>query len=144
MAKNEAMVIVGAGQAGATAAAALREAGFDGPVLLIGQEREAPYERPALSKGYLQGMVERDTLAVHPPAWYAENDVELMLGNAVVGLDAALHRVWMSRGRHADYRALLMTTGSAPRPLPVPGADLTGVHYLRTRQDSDRIKTALG
>jgi 3-phenylpropionate/trans-cinnamate dioxygenase ferredoxin reductase component len=144
MAKNEAMVIVGAGQAGATAAASLRDAGFDGPVMLIGQEREAPYERPALSKGYLQGTVFRENLAVHQPAWYADNDVDLVLDTSVVGVDPVSHRVWMSRGRYADYRALLLTTGSSPRPLPVPGADLAGVHYLRTLQDSDRIRTVLG
>ena len=89
MALNDAMVIVGAGQAGATAAASLREAGFEGPVRLIGQEREARYERPALSKGYLQGTFDRDTLAVHPPAWYLENDVDLVLDTSVVGVDAA-------------------------------------------------------
>ena len=144
MARNEAMVIVGAGQAGATAAASLRDAGFAGPVMLIGQEREAPYERPALSKGYLQGTVFRENLAVHQPAWYAENDVDLVLDTSVVGVDPVSHRVWMSRGRYADYRALLLTTGSSPRPLPVPGADLAGVHYLRTLQDSDRIRTVLG
>jgi 3-phenylpropionate/trans-cinnamate dioxygenase ferredoxin reductase subunit len=144
MAKNEAMVIVGAGQAGATAAASLRDAGFDGPVVLIGQEREAPYERPALSKGYLQGTVFRENLAVHQPAWYADNDVDLVLDTSVVGVDPVSHRVWMSRGRYADYRALLLTTGSSPRLLPVPGADLAGVHYLRTLQDSDRIRTVLG
>jgi len=143
MATNEAMVIVGAGQAGGTAAAALRDAGFDGPLMLIGQEREAPYERPALSKGYLQGTVERDSTAVHPPSWYVENDVDLIIDTAVVGIDPALHRVWMVRGRHADYRALLIATGSSPRPLPVPGADLAGVHYLRTLQDSDRIRSVL-
>ena len=144
MQTNDAMVIVGAGQAGATAAAALRDSGFDGPVLLIGQESEPPYERPALSKGYLQGTVERESTAVHPPAWYVENDVDLILGTAVVGIDPAMHRIWMSRGRHADYRSLLMTTGSSPRPLPVVGADLAGVHYLRTLQDSDRIRSVLG
>jgi len=143
MQTTDAMVIVGAGQAGATAAAALRDSGFDGPVLLIGQESEPPYERPALSKGYLQGTVQRESTAVHPPAWYVENDIELILGTAVVDVDPAMHRIWMSRGRHADYRSLLMTTGSSPRPLPVGGADLVGVHYLRTLQDSDRIRSVL-
>src|SRR6478752_2123030 len=144
MAKYEVMVVAGGRPAGATAAASPRDGGFDGPVVLIGPGRGAPYGPPALSKGYLQGTVLRENLAVHQPAWYADNDVDLVLDTSVVGVDPVSHRVWMSRGRYADYRALLLTTGSSPRLLPVPGADLAGVHYLRTLQDSDRIRTVLG
>ncbi|SOE09724.1 3-phenylpropionate/trans-cinnamate dioxygenase ferredoxin reductase subunit [Streptomyces sp. 2323.1] len=140
MAANTAFVIVGASLAGAKAAQTLREEGFDGPVVLLGEESERPYERPPLSKGYLLGKDERETVYVHPPKWYAEHDVELRLGTTVTAIHPAEHRVTLADGSRLGYAKLLLTTGSSPRRLPVPGADLDGVHYLRRLADSDRIK----
>ncbi|MFI0902969.1 NAD(P)/FAD-dependent oxidoreductase [Streptomyces sioyaensis] len=135
-------LIVGASLAGAKAAQALREEGFEGRVVLLGEEDERPYERPPLSKGYLLGSDERDTVYVHPPQWYAEHDVELRLGATVTAIDPAAHEVTLADGSRIGYAKLLLTTGSSPRRLPVPGADLDSVHYLRRLADSDRIKEA--
>lgn len=142
MPEHKAFVIVGAGLAGAKAAETLREEGFDGPLVLIGAESEHPYERPPLSKGYLLGKEERDTVYVHPPRWYAENRVDLRLGTAVTAVDPAAHEVTLADGSRIGYAKLLLTTGSSPRRLTVPGADLDGVLYLRRLADSDRIKEA--
>ncbi len=136
-------VIVGASLAGAKAAETLRAEGFDGPLILIGAETERPYERPPLSKGYLLGTAERDTIYVHPPRWYAEHDIDLRLGVAVTGIDPATHQVSLADGSRAGYAKLLLATGSSPRRLSVPGAGLDGVLYLRTAGDSDQMKETL-
>jgi 3-phenylpropionate/trans-cinnamate dioxygenase ferredoxin reductase subunit len=136
-------VLVGAGLAGAKAAETLREEGFDGPVVLVGEEPEPPYERPPLSKDYLLGKAERDGSQVHPPDWYAAHGVELRTGVRAEHLDAAAHRVRLSTGEELPYAALLLATGSSARRLPVPGADLDGVHYLRTLADADRLRAEL-
>jgi 3-phenylpropionate/trans-cinnamate dioxygenase ferredoxin reductase subunit len=135
-------LIVGASLAGAKAAETLRAEGFDGPLIMIGQESERPYERPPLSKEYLLGKAERDTIYVHPPQWYAEHDVDLRLGVTVTGLHPGSHEVSLADGSRTGYSKLLLATGSSPRRLTVPGADLGGVLYLRTVQDSDRLKAA--
>ncbi|MFF3399490.1 NAD(P)/FAD-dependent oxidoreductase [Streptomyces sp. NPDC002659] len=140
MAANTPIVIVGASLAGAKAAQALREEGSDSPIVLLGEESERPYERPPLSKGYLLGKDARDKVYVHPPQWYAEHDVDLHLGATVTGIDPAGHEVTLADGSRLGYAKLLLTTGSSPRRLPVPGADLDGVLYLRRLADSDRIK----
>ncbi|MCG6498216.1 NAD(P)/FAD-dependent oxidoreductase [Kitasatospora sp. A2-31] len=137
------IVIVGASLGGAKAAEALREAGYGGGVVLIGDEHERPYERPPLSKGYLLGKTPREKIYVHPPQWYAEHDVTLRLGTAVVAVDPAAHTVRLADDGRIEYAKLLLTTGSVPRRLPVPGADQEGVLYLRRVEDSDRIKAAL-
>ncbi|MEH0431955.1 NAD(P)/FAD-dependent oxidoreductase [Streptomyces turgidiscabies] len=142
MSANDACVIVGASLAGAKAAQALREEGFDGPLVLIGDERERPYERPPLSKGYLTGKDAREQIYVHPPQWYDEHDVDLRLGIAVTAVDPASREVTLADGSRFGYGKLLLTTGSSPRRLPVPGADLERVLYLRRVEDSDRIKEA--
>ena len=142
MSESSAYVIVGASLAGAKAAEALREEGFGGPVVLIGDETERPYERPPLSKDYLLGKAERDTIYVHPASWYAENGVELRLGVPVTGLDRAAREVALADGSRTGYARLLLATGSSPRRLPVPGADADGVLYLRRVADSDQIKAA--
>ncbi|MEU0083363.1 FAD-dependent oxidoreductase [Streptomyces sp. NPDC006274] len=142
MPAHNAHVIVGAGLAGAKAAQALREEGFDGPLVLVGDEAERPYERPPLSKGYLLGQEERDSVYVHPHQWYADHKVELRLGIAVTAVDPAAHEITLADGSRIGYAKLLLATGSSPRRLPVPGADLDGVHYLRRLADSDRIKDA--
>jgi 3-phenylpropionate/trans-cinnamate dioxygenase ferredoxin reductase subunit len=135
-------LIAGASLAGAKAAETLRQEGFDGPLMLIGQEHERPYERPPLSKGYLLGSAERETIYVHPLQWYAEHDIDLRLGVTVTGIDPAAHEVGLADGSRVGYAKLLLTTGSAPRRLPVPGADLDGVLYLRSVADCERIKAA--
>jgi 3-phenylpropionate/trans-cinnamate dioxygenase ferredoxin reductase subunit len=142
MAENTAIVIVGAGLAGAKAAQILREEGFGGTVTLLGEESERPYERPPLSKGYLLGQKERDSVYVHPAQWYAEHDVDLRLGTAVTAIDPARHQVELAGGSRLGFSKLLLATGSAPRRLPVPGAGLDGVRYLRRLADSDRLKKA--
>ena len=140
MSANAAHVIVGASLAGAKAAETLRAEGFDGPVVLIGEETELPYERPPLSKDYLLGKAGRETIYVHPPAWYAEHDVDLRLGVPVTGIDAVAHKVTLDDGSRVGYAKLLLTTGSTPRRLSATGAGVGGVLYLRRVGDSDEIK----
>lgn len=135
-------VIAGAGLAGARAAQALRKQGFDGAVVLLGDEEERPYERPPLSKEYLQGKAGRESIYVHPKEWYAENDVDLRLGTHVTSVDAGAHQVTLAGGEELGYTKLLLTTGAVPRRLPVPGAELDGVLYLRRVGDSDRMRDA--
>ncbi|HJP75564.1 MAG TPA: FAD-dependent oxidoreductase [Pseudonocardiaceae bacterium] len=138
MATNR-IVIVGAGLAGAKAAEALRDQGFDGSITLIGEERHRPYERPPLSKDYLAGKAERDSAFVHEESWYAEHAVDLRLGVAVTAIDRAAHEVELADGTRVTYDKLLLATGSQPRTLP--GA--TGVHYLRRFEDAEEIKQLL-
>jgi 3-phenylpropionate/trans-cinnamate dioxygenase ferredoxin reductase subunit len=133
--------IVGAGLAGASAAQTLRDEGFDGAVVLLGDESHRPYERPPLSKEYLQGRSPRDKVFVHPEGWYAEHDVDLRLGVAATGIDRQARRVLTSDGA-VQYDSLLLATGSTPRRLALPGSDLDGVLYLRRLDDSDRIRAA--
>jgi 3-phenylpropionate/trans-cinnamate dioxygenase ferredoxin reductase component len=142
MAPSQSFVIVGASLAGATAAQTLREEGFAGRIVLLGDEPHRPYERPPLSKDYLLGSSEREKVFVHPDGWYAEHDVDLRLGTAVTGIDRATRHVTLAGGDRVSYDRLLLTTGSTPRPLELPGAGLDGVHYLRRLEDSDRIKAA--
>ena len=132
-------VVVGGGLAGAKAAETLRSEGFDGRVVLVAEEAEVPYERPPLSKGYLLGSAEREKARVHEVGWYDEHDVELRTGVRAVGLDADKHSVELDSGESLAYDKLLLATGSSPRRLSLPGADLDGVRYLRTLPDSDRL-----
>jgi 3-phenylpropionate/trans-cinnamate dioxygenase ferredoxin reductase component len=135
-------LIVGASLAGAKAAETLRGEGFDGPLVMVGAERERPYERPPLSKDYLLGKAERETVYVHPEQWYAEHQVDLRLGVTVTGIHPSAHEVSLADGSRIGYVKLLLTTGSTPRRPSVPGAGLDGVLYLRNVGDSDRIKAA--
>jgi len=135
-----AYVIVGASLAGAKAAEGLREQGYDGPVVLIGEETDRPYERPPLSKDYLLGKADRETMFVHPLAWYAEHDIDLRLGARVTGLDPAAHEVTLADGSRIGYAKLLLATGSTPRHLTIAGAGAGGVLYLRRVGDSDRLR----
>jgi 3-phenylpropionate/trans-cinnamate dioxygenase ferredoxin reductase subunit len=137
------MVIVGGGLAGAKAAETLRAEGYDGDIILVCAEAERPYERPPLSKGYLLGADERDSAFVHPKGWYDEHDVELRLSTRASAVDAAAHVVELVGGERLRYDKLLLTTGSIPRRLDVPGADSDGVLYLRELPDADRIRAAL-
>ena len=105
-------VIVGGGMAGAIAAQTLREEGFDGKIILLGQEPNAPYERPPLSKEYLQGKADRNSIFVHPEPWYAEHMVELSLGSGVTSIDPASRTVTTATGGRLRYDKLLLATGS--------------------------------
>jgi 3-phenylpropionate/trans-cinnamate dioxygenase ferredoxin reductase subunit len=143
MSSSETYLIVGAGLAGAKAAEALRDQGFDGSIVLIGAEPHLPYERPPLSKGYLAGTAEREKVFVHPQAWYAEHGVELRLNVAVTRIDRDARTVELADGSRLGYDKLLLATGASPRTLSVPGADAEGVYLLRTLDDSDALKALL-
>ena len=143
MPNSQSYVIVGAGLAGASAARTLREEGFTGPIQLIGAEVHRPYIRPPLSKDYLSGSSDRDSVYVDPEDWYAEHDVELFLGTSVARVDAAHRLIHTDAGDEFAYSKLLLTTGSSSRRLSIPGADLEGVHYLRTLEDSDALRPLL-
>jgi 3-phenylpropionate/trans-cinnamate dioxygenase ferredoxin reductase component len=138
--EGQTFVVVGAGLAGATGATALRDEGFPGRIVLIGEEPHAPYERPPLSKGYLAGSTERAAVFVHADSWYAENDVELRSSCLVTELDRSRHEVVLGSGDRLGYDRLLLTTGAVPRRLTVRGAELVDVRYLRTLDDSDRLR----
>jgi 3-phenylpropionate/trans-cinnamate dioxygenase ferredoxin reductase subunit len=142
MATTRGIVIVGAGLAGATAAESLRAEGFDGRIVLLGDEPYLPYERPPLSKGYLLGNDELESAFVHPADWYAEHAVELRTDVEVVALDREAHEVVLAGGEHVPYDKVLLATGSEPRRLEVPGGDLAGVLTLRRIEDSQRLKDA--
>jgi 3-phenylpropionate/trans-cinnamate dioxygenase ferredoxin reductase component len=140
---SDTFVIVGAGLAGAKAAETLREEGFDGSVVLLGAEPHRPYERPPLSKDYVRGEAERDAAFVHEEGWYDEHNVELRTGSGVTGLNIDAREVELESGERIGYSRLLLATGAEPRVLPLPGADLEGVHYLRTFEDSDTLRAAI-
>ncbi|MFJ2715894.1 NAD(P)/FAD-dependent oxidoreductase [Streptomyces sp. NPDC087437] len=141
---DQTFVIVGGGLAGAKAAETLRAEGFSGRVILVCDERDHPYERPPLSKGYLLGKEERDSVFVHEPAWYAQNDIELHLGQTVVAIDRAARTVhYGDDGTHVRYDKLLLATGAEPRRLDIPGTDLAGVHHLRRLAHAERLKHVL-
>ncbi|GII55243.1 ferredoxin [Planotetraspora thailandica] len=133
-------VIIGGGLAGGKAAQTLREEGFTGEVVLIAAERERPYERPPLSKGYLLGKTELGEVYVHDAGWYAAHDVTLRTGVTATGVDLKERTVALDTGERQPYDKLLVATGAAPRPLDVPGARLGGVHYLRTIADSQALR----
>ncbi|MEU3053879.1 NAD(P)/FAD-dependent oxidoreductase [Streptomyces griseus] len=140
---HQTFVIVGAGLAGAKAAETLRAEGFTGRVILIGDERDHPYERPPLSKGYLDGKAERDSVFTHERPWYAGADIELHLGQPVTALDRYARTVQLGDGTVIHYDKLLLATGSEPRRLDVPGTDLAGVHHLRRLAHADRLRNVL-
>ena len=136
------IVIVGGGLAAGTAAAALRDAGYDGDVVLHAAEPHLPYERPPLSKGYLAGEKDADSLLVHPASWYAENDVDVRTGSRVERIDADAHTV-TAGGATESFDRLLIATGASPRRLAAADESGAPVAYLRTREDSDRLRSAL-
>ncbi len=137
------IVIVGAGLAGAKAAETLREEGYDGRIALLGAEGERPYERPPLSKGYLQGEAERDSVYVHEAGFYEERAIELRAGTAATAIDPAERTVTLADGERLRWDRLLLAQGAEPRRLTVPGADLDGVLYLRDLADCDRLRATL-
>lgn len=140
---RERHVIVGGGLAGAKAAEALRAEGHAGEIVLIGAEDELPYERPPLSKDYLRGESSREDARVHPESFYAESSIELRTGSSVTSIDPAGREVELDGGERLGWDRLLLATGSEPRRLPLPGAELDGVLYLRELGDSDAIAARL-
>ncbi|MGP3926971.1 NAD(P)/FAD-dependent oxidoreductase [Streptomyces sp. 8N616] len=140
---HQTFVIVGGGLAGAKAAETLRSEGFTGRVILICDERDHPYERPPLSKGYLIGNDERDSVFVHEPAWYAQAEIELHLGQPAIRLDRNAKAVTLGDGTRIHYDKLLLATGAEPRRLDIPGTDLAGVHHLRRLAHADRLRGVL-
>jgi 3-phenylpropionate/trans-cinnamate dioxygenase ferredoxin reductase subunit len=143
MSHEERMVIVGASQAGTSAAETLREQGWTGGIVLVGSEAELPYQRPPLSKGVLLGQEEPATARLHDRQWYDDNRIELRLGTTATALDPAARTVTLSEGEPLGYERLLLATGSRVRTLDVPGAELTGIHYLRTAGDSVALVDSL-
>ena len=133
------VVIVGAGHAGAQCAIALRQNGFEGRIVMVGREPEPPYERPPLSKEYFAREKTFDRLYIRPPQFWEEKDVELRLGVEVIAIDAAAHLATLSDGSTLEYGKLVWAAGGDPRKLTCPGADLAGVHAVRTRADCDQL-----
>jgi 3-phenylpropionate/trans-cinnamate dioxygenase ferredoxin reductase subunit len=136
-------VIVGASLTGAKAVEELRRQGFDGRIVLIGDEPELPYERPPLTKDYLRGESPREKTRVHPSGFYEQQEIELVTGVHVTSIQAAESRVELDDGTDFVYDRLLIATGAEPRKIDIPGGDLEGVHYLRTLADCDALRARL-
>ena len=137
------LIVVGGGQAAAQTVQSLRQQGFDGAITLIGDEPFLPYQRPPLSKRYLAGELPRERLFLRPAAFYADKAIELELDTHVAEIDLRRHVVRLADGGKRDYDSLLLATGSRPRRLELPGADLDGIHYLRSIADVDAIMASL-
>ena len=137
------IVIVGAGHGGAQAAIALRQAKFEGSILMIGRDVEPPYERPPLSKEYLAREKDFERLYIRPPQFWADKGVDLRLGATVTGVDPQAHLLSLADGGKVEYGQLIWATGGDPRRLACTGADLKGVHGVRDRADSDRMMAEL-
>jgi len=144
MAHPDSIVIVGGGLAGAKGAESLREQGFQGGLTVIGAEDQLPYERPPLSKSYLQGKSTLADAQVHNSDWYDDNSVDLRLATTVAAVRPGAHEIELAGGETIGYGALLLATGSTPRRLPVPGADAAGILTLRRVEDSDAIRETFG
>jgi 3-phenylpropionate/trans-cinnamate dioxygenase ferredoxin reductase subunit len=139
---QERIVIIGAGQASVQAVQSLRAEGFAGSITMVGDEPYAPYQRPPLSKTYLMGTMERERLFLKPDAFYAQSGCELLLGISAVSIDRAARTVALSDGRALYYDKLLIATGTRVRRIRVPGAELPGIHYLRSIADVDALRPA--
>jgi 3-phenylpropionate/trans-cinnamate dioxygenase ferredoxin reductase component len=137
------IVIVGAGHGGVQAAASLREEGHQGPIVLVSDDRHAPYQRPPLSKAYMKGEATADSLILRGPAWYPEKNVDLMLGERVVEIDRKAKTVKLASGQALEYAHLVLATGADPRPAPFAGAELEGVLALRDLADAEKLKKKL-
>ena len=140
---EQTFIIVGASLAGAKAAEELRTQGFDGRLLLIGSEPERPYERPPLTKDYLRGESEREKTYVHEQGFYEDHQILLEADSTVTAIDPGGRASRSPTGARYDYDRLLLATGAEPRRIPIAGAELGGVHYLRTLQDCDALRERL-
>ena len=138
------IAIVGASLAGSSAAATLREEGFDGRTVLIGAEPQLPYDRPPLSKNYLRGTTSFEKTLLRPPEFYRERDIEMRLGTTVTRVDAEKRTLALQDGERLEFDQLLIATGGRNKRFPIPGIDLPGVYDLRTVADADRIREAIG
>lgn len=137
---SETVVIIGAGQAGCDMTTALRQQGFEGRIVLIGDEPVLPYRRPPLSKAYLSGEMTEEALYIKPQKTYEKQDVEVRTGVHVTSIDRAAHTVTLDNGEVLEYSKLAFATGGHARRLPLPGAEKPNVHYVRTLADIERLK----
>ena len=135
-----AFVIVGGGHAAGQAAASLRQEGYEGELVILADEPHIPYQRPPLSKQYLAGEQGLDRVYLRAEKFYADKDVDVRMAVRAAGIDRDARTVVLEDGRNVAYDKLLLATGARPRILDIPGADLPGIHYLRTIADSDAIK----
>jgi len=133
------VLIVGAGHGGAQAAIALRQAKFEGSIAVVGEEPDYPYERPPLSKEYFSGEKNFDRIMIRPAAFWADRQIEMLLGKRVTSVDPQAHRATLADGSTIGYGSMIWATGGAPRRLSCSGHDLAGVHAVRTREDADRM-----
>ncbi len=140
----ESIVVVGGGLAAAKAVEALRERGYEGTLTVLAGEEELPYERPPLSKDYLQGKSEFVDAVVHSAEWYSVHDVEVRQGVRATGLDTGAHELTLSDDSTLSYAKLLLATGASPRLLSMPGSVAENVLYLRTRKESDALRAQFG
>ena len=138
------VVIVGAGHAGGSAAALLRSSGYEGEILLVGEEPAAPYQRPPLSKAWLKGEADLDSLLLRPLSYYAEQAITLRIGIVASAITPDARTVTFHDGTTETYDALILATGSTGRRLPIPGADSPHLIELRTIADAERLKSQLG
>jgi len=138
------VVIVGAGHAGGTAAALLRQYGHQGPITMIGDEPIPPYQRPPLSKAWLKGEADADSLALKPLEFYAEHNIDFRPSTRATALNRGAKTVTLSDGSQVSYDVLVIATGARAIALPIPGADLEGVMFLRTAADAELLKATVG
>jgi 3-phenylpropionate/trans-cinnamate dioxygenase ferredoxin reductase subunit len=138
------VVILGAGHAGGTAAALLRQYGFEGPIALVGEEPIPPYQRPPLSKAWLKGEADADSLALKPLEFYAEHDIDFRPSTTALSINRGARTVALSDGSSLSYDVLILATGARAIALPIPGADLAGVMFLRTAADAETLKATVG
>ena len=137
------IVIIGAGHCGGQLATRLRAEGFEGAIKLVGAEANLPYQRPPLSKQYLSGEQNLERVLLRPASHYEEQNIDVMLGTRVASVDPASKQVGLANGESLSYDKLVLTTGARVRKLKAPGADLDGIHYLRTIEDCDAIRGRL-
>lgn len=140
---NYDVIIVGTGHAGAQAAVALRQQGFTGSILMIGEELHLPYERPPLSKEYFSGEKTFERILLRPEQFWQDKKIDLKLGQRVIQIDAQSHRILTQQNYEYHYDKLIWATGGKPRRLSCEGAALEGIHYIRNREDVDRINQEL-
>lgn len=141
---NAHVVIIGAGHAGGTLAALLRQYGHTGRITMIGDEPHAPYQRPPLSKAWLKGEADADSLALKPLEFYAEANIDFRPNLRAVKLERSARKVTLSDGSQVDYDVLVLATGARAIALPIQGADLAGVMFLRTATDAEALKEKVG
>jgi 3-phenylpropionate/trans-cinnamate dioxygenase ferredoxin reductase component len=144
MSSDQHVVILGAGHAGGTAAALLRQYGFEGPITLVGEEPIPPYQRPPLSKAWLKGEADADSLALKPLEFYPEHNIDFRASTTALSINRGAKTVALSDGLSLAYDLLILATGARAIALPIPGADLKGVMFLRTAADAETLKATVG